>query len=139
MKKVIKKQNGSTSGFVNYPVGDLVIRIKNAALAGHKSLDVPFNKLAYGVVSVLKDEGFLSEVKKDGEVIKIGIAYRSKQPVLVDLKIVSKPGKRVYMGASDILKKKGPSTYVVTTSKGVMSAKNVIKNNVGGEVIVEAS
>ena len=112
---------------------DFLIRVKNAGLARKKEVFVAGSKKILAVAMALKKLGFLDEVKKD----KVILAYKNKKPVLIDLKLVSKPGLRIYMGVSEIEKKKGPSIYLVSTPKGVLSSKEAIKQRLGGEVIAK--
>lgn len=114
-------------------VTDFLIRIKNAVMARNKEVGLPVSKKVAAVAAALKKLGFLDKVKKD----KVVLAYRHKKPVLLDLKLVSKPGLRVYMSVSDIEKIKGPSVYLVSTPKGILSSKEAIKQRVGGEIIVK--
>jgi len=132
-KKVTKKQKG----FVNYPSGDFLIRIKNAAMAGYKTTQAPFSKLILEIAKVLKGQGVLTDVEKEDGLVRVALAYKKKQPVVLDVKIVSRPGLRVYKNAADLAKKKGPSFYIVSTSRGLMTTKEAIKNNLGGEVLAE--
>jgi small subunit ribosomal protein S8 len=122
---------------LNYPLGDFLIRIKNAAMAGRKNVSTRDTKLIHAVANVLKEEGFLEEVgTKDGQLM-IRLAYRKKQPVILDVVLVSKPGLRIYIGADELEKRRGPQTLLISTSKGVMFAKDAVKNNLGGEIIAE--
>ena len=77
---------------VNYPVGDFLIRIKNAALAGKREIDVSETKLIKAVADVLKKEGYLEKVTEKQGKLNIRLAFRRKEPVLFKLKLVSKPG-----------------------------------------------
>jgi small subunit ribosomal protein S8 len=122
---------------MNYPVGDFLIRIKNAALSGKPEFEVVNTKLILLVAKALKKEGYLEKIlKKDGS-LSIRLAYRKKEPVLLDIRLVSKPGLRVYMGVSDLERIKKPSILLVSTSEGVMFSKEAIRKRLGGEVIAE--
>jgi small subunit ribosomal protein S8 len=79
----------------------------------------------------------LDAVKKEKDMLNVSLAYKNKKPVIMDLKLISKPGLRIYMGADEIDKKKGPSTYLLTSPKGVISSKEAVKGRIGGEVIAE--
>ena len=121
----------------NYPIGDFLIRIKNAVMAGNRSVEVGSTKLIKAVAQILKKGEYLSELKeKDGRLV-VQLSYRKKEPVLMDVKLVSRPGLRVYMSADELGKKRGPSIFIVSTSKGVLLSKEAIKKGVGGEVIAE--
>ncbi len=130
VKKVYKKMT-------NYPIGDFLIRIKNAGLARRREVVMQETKLVKSVAEALKKEGYLLEVtENDGELVA-KLAYRRKEPVLLDLKLISKPGLRIYMGVDELEKIKKPSMLILSTPQGIMSSKDAIKKRVGGEVLVE--
>lgn len=124
-------------GRVNYPLGDFLIRIKNASRAKNKNIDFFSTKVVKAVAISLKKQGILDSVEEKNGKITVGLAYKRKEPVLIDLKLISKPGLRVYMGVEELEKIKGPSIFLVSTPKGILSTKEVIKKRLGGEVIVE--
>ena len=136
-KKKEVKTNIIKTGITNYPVGDFLIRVKNAALARRKEVLVRKTKLVDALANALKKEGFLDSVSSEGDLISVSLAYRRKEPVILDIKLVSKPGQRRYMGVEDLAKIKNPSIFFISTPKGVISSREAIKNRVGGEVIVE--
>lgn len=121
----------------NYPVGDFLIQIKNAAMARNREVSVPETKLVKTVANVLKKQGLLDEIRKDKNNITVRLAYKKKEPVLLGLKLISKPGLRVYWDVDQLEKTKGPSMFLISTSVGILSSKDAIKKRVGGEVIVE--
>ncbi len=124
--------------FSNYRVGDFLIRIKNLAMARKIELTIPSTKLISALAKCLKEEGILSEVKLEKGEITVKIAQAHKKPVLVDLRLVSKPGLRIYKAVDEIKARKARASFLIlSTPKGIMSSKKAIKENVGGEVIVE--
>ena len=122
---------------VNYSIGDFLTRIKNAALAGKKEIEVDNTKFIENIAKVLKKEGILTEVKKKDGKLMAKLAYRKKEPILINLKLVSKPGLRIYMGADELSVIRKPSFLVLSTPKGIMTSREAIKQRMGGEVIVE--
>jgi len=122
---------------MNYPVGDFLIKIKNAALAGRKEVRGERSKLIEAVAKALKDKGYLSEISKDEAKITVKINFSKKNPVLMDMKLVSSPGLRVYWSVDDLEKRKGPSLFLITTPKGVMFSDEAVKKRLGGEIIAE--
>lgn len=120
-----------------YSLGDFLIQVKNASMAKNKELTVSANKQIVAMAGCLKKLGYLDEVKKDGKNLKLTLAFRYKRPVLMNLKLVSKPGLRIYAKADEIVEKKGPSIFVISTPKGILSSKEAIKARLGGEVIAE--
>lgn len=135
----MKKTNNTLnkSAHVNYPIGDFFIRLKNAGIAGHKTVIAPNSNLINSVSLCLKKAGYLDNVEvKEGN-ISVGLAQRRKEPVLMDVKIVSKPGLRRYMSVEEIEKKKGPTVLILTTSAGILTGKDAIKQRLGGELLAE--
>lgn len=122
---------------MNYPIGDFLIRLKNASLAGRKSVVTDSSKLVKAVAQVLEKEGYLTDiVEKEGK-LSVKLAFRKKSPILVDVVLISKPGLRVYMGKEDLDSIKGPSIFILSTSQGVLSGRQAVKKGLGGEVIAK--
>lgn len=120
------------------PVGDLLTRIRNAAMARKREILLPYSKIKYAVCQTLAKEGYLSEVKKDKETLRVGLAYKRRLPVITGVRNISRPGLRIYRGAKDLPRPLGgPGISIISTSKGVMSNKEAKKNNLGGEVLGE--
>ncbi|NOD36991.1 MULTISPECIES: 30S ribosomal protein S8 [unclassified Ruegeria] len=126
---------------MNDPIGDMLTRIRNAQLRGKSTVSTPASKLRGWVLDVLADEGYIRGYEKTtGEnghpAIEISLKYYEGTPVIRELKRVSKPGRRVYMGVNDIPQvRQGLGVSIVSTPKGVMSDANARSNNVGGEVL----
>ena len=137
--KTTNKKNGGSKnkGLINYPTGDFLIRIKNASIAGKKTVIAKKTNLIVDVAKTLKKLGFLESIKTDKENITVKIQYQNKQPLLTDIKLVSKPGLRIYKSADELEKIKKPTFLIITTSKGVFSKDEALKKRVGGEVIAE--
>lgn len=131
----------------NYPIADLIIRIKNAYLARHEQLIVPGSKLKQAVLSVLKKEGYIKDFKvtKDGPktFITITLKYtpdaRNKpQPAIQGVKLVSKPGRRIYVGYDQIPPVlSGIGINILSTNKGILTGAQAKKAKVGGELICQ--
>jgi small subunit ribosomal protein S8 len=121
----------------NFPVGDFLIRIKNVALGRGKEVVFPKTKMVTALAQVLKKEGFLDEVKVSKNELNVKLAYQKKEPVLLNIKLISKPGLRVYMNANELSKIRKPSVILVSTPKGILSAKAAAKARLGGELIAE--
>ena len=126
---------------MNDPIGDMLTRIRNAQLRGRSTVMTPGSKLRVWVLDVLADEGYIRGYEKmtgsDGHpAIEISLKYFDGTPVLREVKRVSKPGRRVYLGIKDITQvRQGLGVSIVSTSKGVMSDSAARIANVGGEVI----
>lgn len=121
----------------NYSVGDFLIRIKNAAMAGNKVVTVKSNTKLVAIAEAFKKMGFVDKIENNKGILTISLTFKNKMPRLTNLKLVSKPGLRIYMGVEELEEKKGPSIYLVSTPKGVVSSLKAIKDRVGGEVIAE--
>ena len=106
-------------------------------MAKNKELTVPSNKQIEAIAQALKKLGYFDEVKKEKDLLKLTLTFKNKRPYLTDLKLVSKPGLRIYMGIDEIEKRKGPSTYLISAPIGIISSREATKQRVGGEVIAE--
>ena len=126
---------------MNDPIGDMLTRIRNAQMRGKSTVSTPASKLRAWVLDVLADEGYIRGYEKtsstDGHgAIEISLKYFDGVPVIKELKRISKPGRRVYLGVKDIPQvRQGLGVSIVSTPQGVMSDANARANNVGGEVI----
>ena len=126
---------------MNDPLGDMLTRIRNAQMRSKSTVRTPASKLRGWVLDVLADEGYIRGYEKttDSEghpALEISLKYFEGTPVIRELKRVSKPGRRVYMGVNDIPQvRQGLGVSIVSTSKGVMSDANARSQNVGGEVL----
>lgn len=126
---------------MNDPVGDMLTRIRNSSMRGKSTVETPASKLRAWVLDVLADEGYIRGYEKvtgaDGHpALEISLKYFEGAPVIRELKRVSKPGRRVYMGVKEIPQvRNGLGVSIVSTPKGVMSDANARAANVGGEVL----
>lgn len=125
-------------------IADMLTTIKNAGMAGRKEANVIHSNECESVANVLKERGFLNEVKvykekdKSYKMIHLGLAFDEFGPKLTVAKKVSKPGRRVYKPSADLHKvAAGLGVMVVSTSRGIMSAEEAKKKKLGGEVICE--
>ena len=121
----------------NYPIGDFLIRLKNISLTNRKSLEVNSSKLIKTTARLLQKEGYLEDVTETNGKLTLSLKFHKKNPILVDVKLISKPGLRVYMGREDLAAIKGPSFFIISTSKGLMTTREALKKGLGGEVIAE--
>tara|TARA_A100001388_G_scaffold266335_1_gene239328 strand:- start:1926 stop:2312 length:387 start_codon:yes stop_codon:yes gene_type:complete len=121
------------------PVADLLTRIRNALMRRKANVSIPYSKLKHELAKLLVREGFLQsvkKVKKDFEELNVALKYYNDQPVIKELTRESKPGLRKYISYKDIKPHKGGlGLKVLTTSKGLMTDKDAIKEKVGGEII----
>jgi small subunit ribosomal protein S8 len=122
------------------PIADLLTRIRNAQMVAKPSVSVPASNLNVAIAQVLKDEGYIDgfEVKKDGNKseLEISLKYYAGRPVIERIERVSRPGLRVYKGATAIPQvQNGLGVAIVTTPKGVMTDRKARASGVGGEVL----
>ena len=126
---------------MNDPIGDMLTRIRNCQLRGKSKVMTPASKLRVRVLEVMADEGYIRGFEETTDerghpAIEISLKYYEGEPVIRELKRVSKPGRRVYMGVSDSPSvRQGLGVSIVSTSKGVMSDAKARQANVGGEVL----
>ncbi|TAH32015.1 30S ribosomal protein S8 [Candidatus Saccharibacteria bacterium] len=124
------------------PIADLLTRIRNAMLAGKNEVRLPASKIKTTIAEELQKSGYLATVKVEKgtprDTIVITISEEGKNPTITEISRVSKPGRRVYAGANDIPKvKSGRGIVLVSTSKGIMTGQEAVKNRLGGELLCE--
>ena len=125
------------------PIADLLTRIRNAIMAGHKVVEAPVSNLKKEVARILFEKGYILSYKViEGEgpqgVLKIALKYnpKSKQPAIKGIKRVSRPGLRQYTGVDEIPRVlNGLGIAIISTSKGLMTDKEAKKEKIGGEVL----
>ncbi len=125
---------------LNDPLGDMLTRIRNAQMRKRPKVVTPASKLRENVLAVLVDEGYIrayTQVDKDGKSeFEIELKYYNGEPVIRNIRRISKPGRRVYSGVSDIPSvANGLGVAILSTPKGVMSDAAAREANVGGEVL----
>ena len=127
---------------VNDPIADMLTRIRNANLSRHETTQIPASRMTSSIAKVLQSEGFISDIKEEGEGYKrkliLSLKYNEKtrQPVIKKLKRVSKPGLRVYANRRELPRVLGGiGVAIVSTSKGIMTARQARREGVGGEVL----
>ena len=126
------------------PIADMLTRIRNASRARHPSCEMPTSRMKRAIAEVLRDEGYIESFEERGEgvhkVLRIYLRYapggRGRDPVLLGIKRVSKPGLRVYARSSQIPRVFGGlGTAILSTPQGVMSGKQAKRMGFGGEVM----
>ena len=123
------------------PIADMLTRIRNANVARHEVVEIPGSRMKQAIAEILKAEGFIRDYeyvndKKQG-VLKVYLKYGpNKERVISDLRRISKPGLRVYVGRNEIPRVlKGLGIAILSTPRGVMSDKQARREGVGGEVL----
>jgi small subunit ribosomal protein S8 len=125
------------------PIADLLTRIRNAIMAGHKVVEAPASNLKKEVARILFEKGYILSYKViDGEgpqgVLKIALKYnpKSKKPAIKEIQRVSRPGLRQYIGVDEMPRiLNGLGIAIISTSRGLMTDKEAKKEKIGGEVL----
>jgi small subunit ribosomal protein S8 len=125
------------------PIADLLTRIRNAIMAGHKVVEAPASNLKKEIARILFEKGYILGYKViEGEnvqaTLKIALKYnpKSKKPAIKSIQRVSRPGLRKYVGAEEMPRVlNGLGVAILSTSKGLMTDKEAKKENIGGEVL----
>jgi small subunit ribosomal protein S8 len=127
------------------PIADLLTRVRNAQQARHAEVVMPSSKLKSELARVLKDEGYIEDFsvaeEEGGKAsLKIRLKYYQGQPVIDELKRVSRPGLRIYRGKDELPRVRGGyGVAIISTSHGLMSDRAARAAGHGGEVICEIS
>tara|TARA_Y100001970_G_C14226619_1_gene856072 strand:+ start:69 stop:467 length:399 start_codon:yes stop_codon:yes gene_type:complete len=123
------------------PIGDMLTRIRNGQMRSLNKISIPFSVFRSKILEVLKNEGYIinfgiDKGEKNKKLLLVDLKYYEGQPVIREIKRVSKPGRRVYSKATSIPRvHNGLGLAILSTSKGVMSDSEAIKHNLGGEII----
>ncbi len=122
-------------------ISNMLISMKNGAMVSKKSVVVPFSSVKSAIAQCLKDHGFIAGFSKKTEknnipVLEIDLAYNAGVSKISDVKRISKPSRRVYLGVREIhTVKNGHGITVFSTPKGILSNKQAHKEQVGGEAL----
>ena len=126
------------------PISDMLTRIRNAARARHARVELPASKLKIEIARVLKEEGYISTYKvveesKTRKALRVFLKYTSdRRSVITDLRRISRPGSRRYVGAGEIRPVVGGlGISILTTPRGVMTGRSARKERLGGELLCE--
>ncbi len=125
---------------VTDPIADMLTRIRNANLARHRRVDIPVSKLKIELARLLKENHYVHDYKllDDGkrQVLRLYLKYYQDKPVIRELRRVSKPGLRKYVGIDEIPRvRNGLGMAVLSTSRGVMTDREARSAKVGGELL----
>ena len=126
---------------INSPSTDFLIRIKNGYRAGRKTVTAPYSKYCESISKLLKKNNLIDsyEVMADGsKQLLLKLKYVNKEPVVNDVKLFSKPGRRLYEKSSSLPWGMTPSSLIIiSTSRGLMSQKEASAQKIGGELVAE--
>ncbi len=123
------------------PIADMLTRIRNSVNSRHEKLDVPLSRIKLNILKILKDEGYIQNyrlVKEAGrDVIRIALKYVDGKNVILGIKRLSKPGRRLYCSKDRIPRIRGGyGVSIITTSRGLMTDSQARENGLGGEVLL---
>ena len=123
------------------PIADMLTRIRNANKERHESLEFPASKFKIEILKILEREGFIggfsvNELENNKKTITVKLKYKGNRRVINGIKLISKPGLRIYVESDKVpYVYNGLGTAILTTSKGLMTDKEARENKIGGEVI----
>ena len=124
------------------PIADMIIRIKNALLAGQKQVSIPHSKMKQAIGSLLAEHGYVESIEVVDQVpqslLMVKLKYVGKTPAITNVRRMSKPGCRSYASSKDLPRALGGyGLTIISTSKGIMTDKQARKQNIGGEVLCQ--
>ena len=131
------------NGMITDPIADMLTRIRNAARAKHPRVDLPSSRMKSEIARILKDEGYLSNFKvvdeKGKKTLRVFLRYtQDRRSVITDLKRVSRPGSRRYVGKFGIRAVMGGmGVSILSTPRGLMTGHTARKEGIGGELLCE--
>jgi small subunit ribosomal protein S8 len=126
----------------NDTIADMLTRIRNANLARHQTVDIPSTRMTRSIAQVLQEEGFIESFELAGEgvqrklVIKLKYRGKTRDPIIKNLKRVSRPGLRVYSNRKELPRVLGGiGIAIISTSSGIMTDRDARQRGIGGEVL----
>lgn len=141
MEQVLDIDDVRLTGPINDKVADMLARIRNASAVMKDEVAMPSSKLLVNVCRIMRREGYINSYRVEtgnfGEVLIIGLRYgQDRTSIITGMKRVSKPGRRVYFGTTELPRVRGGlGIAIMSTSKGVMTSKEAAGHGVGGEVL----
>lgn len=125
---------------VTDPIGDFLVRLKNASRVGRGTILVPATRMNAELSDLLIKEGYVAgyEKRPKRNALELTLSYKDGSPAVHDAKRVSKPSRRMYMGVRDIKPvKRGRGILVLSTPKGLRTGHDALRDRVGGEALFE--
>ena len=128
------------------PIANMLTQIRNAQSRGHERVTLPFSKMVLGITEILKSKGFIGEIEKKTKKMKkseinflsVELKYENGVGAISDIKLISKPSRRVYAGNDDLKPvRNGYGISIISTSRGLMTGDEARKAGIGGEIICE--
>ncbi len=128
---------------VNDPVGDLLVRLKNAGAVKKTTVSIPFSSFKLAIAEKLRDAGYISGIEKKGKKVRktIDVVLKYNEagiPVIRGARRISKPGRRMYRSVHEIRSVRyGTGSLILSTPKGIKTDKEARKEKIGGEALFE--
>jgi len=123
---------------VTDPIADMLTRIRNGHHGLHRDVSIPKSKLKLAIAQILKEEGYIADVKEDERNIVVRLKYTDGKPTITGLRKISKPSRRVFVGAGEIPRvQNGLGICIMSTSSGIFEGGVAREKNVGGELLCE--
>jgi small subunit ribosomal protein S8 len=125
------------------PIADMLTRIRNGLQAGKEVVSMPSSKVKVAIVDVLKQEGYIENFRvqandNNKKTLDIALKYFQGEPVIEEINRISRPGLRIYAGSDELPQVNGGlGIAIISTPKGIMTARAARDANLGGEVIAE--
>ncbi len=123
------------------PISDFFIRIKNAQTAGHEAVQIPYSRLKHELARALERGGFVARPERKGKRVKkfldVALIGGKENAKVHGVRLVSTPGRRVYLPYKDLRRSSRGGILLLTTSKGILSSEEARQKKVGGQVIAE--
>ncbi|OHA06936.1 MAG: 30S ribosomal protein S8 [Candidatus Sungbacteria bacterium RIFCSPLOWO2_01_FULL_47_10] len=124
------------------PIGNMLTHIRNAYRAGHKTAAVSYSRINNEIVSLLKKNKFIEDFEKKGKknrkFLELTLLYKEKQPAIEEIRRISKPSRRVYVGKHELYSvRHGHGYAIISTPQGIMTNTDAKKLGIGGEVMAE--
>jgi small subunit ribosomal protein S8 len=125
---------------VNDPIADFIQRLKGGSMVKKESVTMPYSNLKYAIAEKLRERGFVKAVEKKGKTgktLEVSLLYAtSGRPKITDVKRISKPGRRLYTHAKEVITVKyGHGLMILSTPKGILTGDEARKQNIGGETL----
>lgn len=125
---------------VTDPISDFIIRLQNASRVKLEQVSLPFSQMKFAVAKILEHEGYITNVTKpkDGRHLSVTLVYKNGTSAIQGVKRISKPSRRVYLGANALRPvKRGRGLLLLSTPAGILTDKGARQKNVGGEALFE--
>jgi small subunit ribosomal protein S8 len=122
------------------PIADMLTRIRNACAVKKERVKIPYSKFKFEIARILEKLGYINGASTVGRVkkfIDISLKYENGKPVIKEIRRISKPGRRIYIGAKKAYPFRAGRRLIISTSKGLLTDVEARKLKVGGEVLFE--